>query len=100
MVSVPMAKGETISPERPKRTRFIAPYDLPNQKRTSYLQDLVPLQTADHAARLIMAGNIGWIAGNDVAHDLRNGVIALGLQGMVDIHEDILRLIARFLNWL
>ena len=47
-----------------------------------------------------MAGDIGWIAGNDVAHDLRNGVIALGLQGMVDIHEDILRLIARFLNWL
>lgn len=65
-----------------------------------FLQNLIALQTADHTARRAIAGDVRGVAGNDVAHKLGDGIISLGLQSVVDIHQDILRFIARFLNGL
>ena len=61
-------------------------------------QNFVAFQSANHAAGRIVAGDIRRIAGNNIADELSNRVIALGLQGVVDIQQDVLRFIAGFLN--
>ena len=61
-------------------------------------QNFVAFQSANHAAGRIVAGDIRRIAGNNIADELSNRVIALGLQGTVDIQQDVLRFIAGFLN--
>lgn len=61
-------------------------------------QNFVAFQSANHAAGRIVAGDIRRIAGNNIADELSNRVIALGLQGIVDIQQDVLRFIAGFLN--
>ena len=48
------------------------------------LQKLVPIQLADHAAGVVIVGDIGRVLGQQVAHDLVDGVIALFLQSVED----------------
>ena len=46
------------------------------------LQKLVPIQLADHTAGVVVIGDIGGILGQQVAHDLIDGIIALFLQSV------------------
>ena len=59
-----------------------------------FLQDLVPFQPADQAPCGVVARDVGRIPGNDVAHQLRDRIIALGLQRFIDIHQDVVRLVS------
>ena len=52
----------------------------PNQ----FLHQLVTIQLADHAAGIVIVGDIGGVLGQQVAHDLIDGVIALFLQSVED----------------
>jgi hypothetical protein len=46
------------------------------------LQKLVPIQLADHAAGIVIVGDIGGVLGQQIAHDLIDGVVALFLQSV------------------
>ena len=47
-----------------------------------FLQELVPVQLADHTAGVVVVGDIGGILGQQVANDLVNGIITLFLQSV------------------
>ena len=52
------------------------------------LKKLVPIQLADHTAGVVVIGDVGGILGQQVAHDLVHGVVALFLQGVEHRAQD------------
>ena len=59
-----------------------------------FLKQGVPLHPADQAPGGIVTGDVGWIAGNDVPHQLIHRIVSLYLQGLVDKHQDVPRIVA------
>ena len=47
-----------------------------------HLHQLVPVDLTDHATGIVIIGDIGGILGQQVAHDLIDGIIALFLQSV------------------
>ena len=41
------------------------------------LQKLVPIQLADHAAGIVVVGNVGGIFGQQITNDLVDGIVSL-----------------------
>ena len=52
------------------------------------LQQLVPVHLADEGAGVVVVGDVGGILGQNIAHDLVDGVIALFLKGLIYLGED------------
>ena len=48
-----------------------------------HLHQLVPVDLADHAAGIVVVGDVGGVFGNDVAHQLIDGVVALYQQRVI-----------------
>ena len=65
---------------------------LPHQ----HLKQLVPVNLADQGPGVVVVGDIGGVLGQDIAHDLIDGVIALLLQGLVDGGENLMNLLVLF----
>ena len=57
-----------------------------------FLQDFIPLQAGDQAARGVVIGDICRFPGYEIADQLGDGIISLGLQRLVDILQDVMRL--------
>ena len=53
------------------------------------LQQLVPVDLANQGAGAQMVGDIGGVFGEDVAHDLVDGIIALFLQCLIDSGQNV-----------
>jgi hypothetical protein len=49
-----------------------------------FLQELVPVDLADHIPRIVVIGNVGGVFGEKIAYDLIDGVIALFVQCVED----------------
>jgi hypothetical protein len=54
-----------------------------------HLEELVPVQAADESPGVVVIGDIGGVLGEDIAHDLVDGVIAFFLEGVVHGGQDI-----------
>ena len=55
------------------------------------LEQLVPVQLADHASGTVVIGDVGGVLGEKVAHNLVGGVIALLAQSVVNGAQDLTR---------
>ena len=61
------------------------------------LQELIAVDLTDQRARMVVVGDIGRILGEDVSHDLIDGIVALFLQCTIDRRHDLLDLFVFFL---
>ena len=61
------------------------------------LQKFIAVDLADQRARMVVVGDIGRILGEDVSHDLIDGIVALFLQCTIDRRHDLLDLFVFFL---
>ena len=57
-----------------------------------HLQKLVTVDVADHTAGVFVVCDIAGVFGENVSHDLANGIVALFFKGAVDLGEDLLHL--------
>ena len=60
------------------------------------LEQLVPVDLANQGPGVVVVGNIGGVLGQDIAHDLIDGIVALFLQRLVNRRENLMKL--RVLN--
>ena len=57
------------------------------------MQQLVPVDLPDQAARVVMVCDIRRVLGEDVAHDLADRLIALAFERVIDLGEDLFHLL-------
>ena len=60
------------------------------------LEQLVPVDLANHGPGVVVVGNIGGVLGQDIAHDLIDGIIALLFQGLVNRGENLMNFLVLF----
>ena len=63
-----------------------------------FLQQLVPVNAADQAAGVVVVCDIGGVLGEDVAHDLVDGVVTLFPESVIHRGEDALHLFVRVIR--
>ena len=56
------------------------------------LEQLIPVDLADQSPGVVVVGDIGGVLGEDITHDLIDGIIALFLQCLIDGGEDLVDL--------
>ena len=83
-----------IKKERPEGRSFLYASDILQLQIALYqhLQQLVPVDLADQRTGGVVVGDIGGILGENIAHDLVDGVVALLLQRLVQGGENIMHL--------
>ena len=57
----------------------------PNQT----LHQLVPVDLTDHAAGIVVVGDVGGVLGQQVAHDLIDGIVTFLRQGFIHTAENL-----------
>jgi hypothetical protein len=57
------------------------------------LEQLVPVQLADHASGAVVVGDVGGVLGEKVAHNLIDGIVALLAQSVVNTAKDATHII-------
>ena len=54
-----------------------------------HLHQLVPVDLADHAPGAAVVGDIGGVLGEEIPHDLVDGIVAFFVQGIEHTTEDV-----------
>ena len=65
---------------------------LPQISADQHLQQLVPVDLADQGPGIVVIGDVGGVLGENITHDLVDGVIALFLQCPIDGRENLMDL--------